>query len=106
MKLKTLLLSVIFAFSALSTSAFAVSEHEASGVIEGVDASSRTLKIKHGPIKTMNMMGMTMNFKVADPSMIAGVKPGQKINFVLTQDNQGQFVIVDMETSEAHVSNE
>lgn len=78
-------------------SAWAAEEHEASGTVNSVDKSARTINISHGPIKTMGMAGMTMDFVVEDPSMLADVKPGQKINFVVTTDRKGRFVIVDME---------
>ena len=105
MKIKTLLLAVFASLALISAPAFASSEHDVTGVIKSVDKSARTLKIKHGPIKSMNMMGMTMSFKVSDPSMLSEVKAGQKIDFVITKDSKGQFVIMDLETSEAHASN-
>jgi len=105
MKFKTLILAVVASLAFVSAPSFAASEHEASGIIKGVNKASRTLKIKHGPIKTMNMTGMTMEFKVADPSMLSEVKAGQKIDFVITKNRNGQFVIQDLETSESHASN-
>lgn len=77
-------------------SAWAASEHEAAGTINSIDKSSKTMNISHGPIKTMGMSGMTMDFMVADPAMLDEVKPGQKIQFIVTTDSKGRFVIVDM----------
>lgn len=96
MKIK-LLAGVFALLLAFSSSVFASDEHEANGTVNSVDKSSRTLNISHGPIKTMGMGAMTMDFKVADPSMLSEVKPGQKINFVVTTDRKGRFVILDMQ---------
>lgn len=105
MKIKTTVLAILAVFAFISAPAMAASEHEVTGVVQGVNKSSRTVKIKHGPIKSMNMAGMTMDFKVADPSMLSEVKTGQKIDFVITQNRRGQFVIQDLTVSDAHASN-
>ena len=90
--------AVIFLLFCLSIGvAFAGSEHEATGVVNSVDKTSKTINISHDPIKTMGMSGMTMDFRVVDPAMLGDVKVGQKINFVVTTDRRGRFVIVDLE---------
>lgn len=78
-------------------SVFASGEHEASGTVNSVDKASKTINISHGPIKSMGMGAMTMDFRVADPYMLNEVKPGQKINFVVTTDSKGRFVILDLQ---------
>ena len=77
--------------------ALAGSEHNAKGTVNSVDRASKTINISHDPIKTMGMSGMTMDFRVADPAMLDDVKAGQKINFIVTTDRRGRFVIVDLE---------
>ena len=37
--------------------------------------------LKHGPIKNLDMDGMTMVFAVADPAMLKAVKVGDKVKF-------------------------
>ena len=37
--------------------------------------------LKHGPIKNLDMEGMTMVFRVADPAMLDKVKAGDKVEF-------------------------
>ena len=56
------------------------------GLIDGqvtkVDPSAAKITIKHGPIPKLDMdMGMTMNFAVSDPKMLATVKAGDRIKF-------------------------
>lgn len=92
---KVAMLFLMFCFSI--GSAFADSEHNATGTINSIDMGSKTINISHDPIKTMGMSGMTMDFRVADPAMLEDVKAGQKIKFVITTDRRGRFVIVDLE---------
>lgn len=91
-------IAMLFLMVCLSIgAALAGSEHDATGTINSVDKVSKTLNISHDPIKTMGMMGMTMDFRVADPAMLDNVKPGQKIKFVITADRHGRFVVVGIE---------
>jgi Cu/Ag efflux protein CusF len=94
--MKKLIAALILAAS-FGTNAFAADEHEATGTVNSIDKERKTLNITHGPIKTMGMAGMTMDFAVSDPAMLNEVKPGQKIEFVLTTDKKGRFVIVDLQ---------
>lgn len=72
-------------------------EHEAEGVIKSIKASDKKLTISHGPIKSLGMDGMTMDFIVSDPGMLDIAKEGHKISFVIEVDKKGNFVIMDME---------
>lgn len=77
--------------------AIAGDEHKVEGVIKGIKADSNKLTISHGPIKSMGMDGMTMDFVVSDPGMLEVVKEGQKVSFMIEVDKQGNFVITDIE---------
>jgi Cu(I)/Ag(I) efflux system periplasmic protein CusF len=55
------------------------------------------LTIKHGPLQQFGMAeGMTMVYRAADPSMLAAIKPGDKIKFAPDRVN-GQFVVTKIE---------
>lgn len=95
MKIKTIITILLSVFLTLGV-AMASDEHEATGVVNSVDQSAKTINISHDPIKSMGMSAMTMDFRVADPAMLNDVKPGKKINFVVTTDRRGRFVIVDL----------
>ena len=77
--------------------AVAGDEHKVEGVIKGIKADSNKLTISHGPIKSMGMDGMTMDFTVADPGMLEVVKEGQKVSFMIEVDKKGNFIITDIE---------
>ena len=62
-----------------------------------IDKAAGKITIKHGPLKQFGMdEGMTMVYRAADPSMLAAVKPGDKIKFAPDRVN-GQFVITKIE---------
>ena len=55
--------------------------HRASGQIDAIDKVAGKLKITHGPVASMGMPGMTMNFPVDAPDLLTHVKPGDKVDF-------------------------
>lgn len=70
---------------------------EAQGVIKGIDAEEHRVKIDHGPIKgTLQMAGMMMAFRVAPEIDLGKIKTGDKVNFTVSRDEKGLFVIEKM----------
>jgi protein SCO1/2 len=55
---------------------------EVKGVVEDVDREAKQLVVDHEDIPDL-MPGMSMNFDVANPALLDGVEPGQKISFTL-----------------------
>ena len=53
----------------------------ADGEVRKVDTEAGKLTLRHGPIAQLDMPGMTMVFKVADPKLLNGLKPGDKLRF-------------------------
>jgi Cu/Ag efflux protein CusF len=94
--LKTAAVTLIFMF-ALQAPVFAGDQHEAEGVVKKIKSSDKKLTISHGPIKTLGMDGMTMDFAVYDPAMLDEVQEGHKISFVLEEDKSGNLVIMELE---------
>ena len=94
---KKAVLAIIIGLFVVVTAVSAAGEHKATGIINSIDKSTKTLSISHDPIKSMGMSAMTMDFLVADPAMLDEVKPGQKIKFVLKVDSNGRLVIVDLQ---------
>lgn len=64
----------------LSTTAYAQAV-PTDGQVTKIDAPQNKLTLKHGPIKNLDMDGMTMVFTVADPAMLKTVKVGDKVRF-------------------------
>jgi Cu(I)/Ag(I) efflux system membrane fusion protein len=59
-------------------------EHMSEGTLNSVDQAAGTVNISHGPVASASWPGMTMSFKLADPSAAANLRPGQKVDFRFT----------------------
>jgi Cu(I)/Ag(I) efflux system periplasmic protein CusF len=68
------------------------------GEVRKVDLQARTMTLKHGPLKNLDMPGMTMAFAVADPAMLTKVKVGDKVRFVAANPG-GRLTITQLETA-------
>jgi Cu(I)/Ag(I) efflux system periplasmic protein CusF len=64
----------------------------AGGEVRKVDKDAQKITIKHGPIRNLDMPGMTMVFRVKDPAMLDQVKAGDSI--VFAADNIGGALTV------------
>lgn len=51
------------------------------GEVRKVDKEQGKVTLKHGRIENLDMPGMTMVFKVADPKMLDPLKVGDKVRF-------------------------
>ena len=74
--------------------AFAQS-HQATGVVKRIDPAKGVVSLKHEAIKSLNWPGMTMEFGVRDPKILAGIKPDQQVKFELVED-KGRYVITSI----------
>jgi Cu(I)/Ag(I) efflux system periplasmic protein CusF len=69
----------------------------ADGQVTKVDPSAGKITIKHGPMKKLDMEeGMTMVYRVQNPSMLKEVKAGEKIKFDAEKVN-GQLTVTKIE---------
>lgn len=65
------------------------------GEVRRIDAGAGKVTIKHGEIKNLDMPPMTMVFTMAEPSMLTNLKVGDKVRFVVEQQN-GKMVITQI----------
>lgn len=56
---------------------------QGTGVVEAVDTAKSTVTIKHQAIASIHWPAMTMTFKADPPSLLKGIKVGEKVNFIL-----------------------
>lgn len=73
-------LAALIAMVLVAASAFAADDMVKGEVVK-VDKAAGKVTLKHGPIKKLDMDGMTMVWRVADPAMLDKVKPGDHIEF-------------------------
>lgn len=69
------------------------------GEVKKVDKDTGKLTIRHGPLKNLDMPGMTMAFKVSDPAMLDKAKAGDPIRFHVERIN-GTLTVTRLETAD------
>lgn len=70
----------------------------ADGEVKKVDKATGKLTVQHGPLTNLGMPGMTMAFKVQDPSMLDQVKAGDKVRLRVDRVN-GALTVTKLEAS-------
>jgi Cu(I)/Ag(I) efflux system protein CusF len=85
------------AFAAALSLAGAVAAAElADGEIRKVDKDNKKLTIKHGPLRSLDMPGMTMVFGVKEDAMLDQVQAGEKVRFQ-AEKIDGKIVVTAIE---------
>ena len=67
--------------------------HRAEGSVDEVDAKAGTVSLSHGPVASLKWPAMTMEFKVANPSLLQTLKPGAKVDVEFVERQPGEWVI-------------
>ncbi len=63
------------------------------GVINAVEADSRTVNVTHEPIPALNWPTMTMDFPVSQSVRLEGLKPERRLRFRISEGADGRYVI-------------
>ena len=93
----TLLRNTFLLATALFTGASALASADLSeGEVRKVDRDNGRLTIKHGPLKNLDMPGMTMVFVVKDKAMLDKLKTGDKVKFKAVNDG-GKFTVTEIQ---------
>lgn len=79
----------------LSTSVFAQNAPLVSGIVQKIDEAQGKVTLQHGPIKNLDMDGMTMVFRAQDPVMLKEIKVGDKVQFTADRVN-GQITVTSL----------
>src|SRR5215208_4939489 len=75
----------------------------ASGEILEVNKKEASVLVKHGPIPSLGMDAMTMEFLVQDPQLLGLLKPGDKVRFAAAFKN-GDYVMTRAEVLKRRAS--
>ncbi|EWS55976.1 MULTISPECIES: copper-binding protein [unclassified Methylibium] len=81
-----------------AASAAAAATATSEGEVRKVDKEQGKVTLKHGPIANLDMPGMTMIFKVADPKMLDNLKPGDKVKFAAS-NKDGAITVTAIEVA-------
>ena len=66
------------------------------GEVKKIDKEMQKIALKYGPVKNLDMPGMTMVFKVVDASLLDNVKAGDQVKFT-AEDRGGALVVTAIE---------
>ncbi|MEO6743911.1 MAG: efflux RND transporter periplasmic adaptor subunit [Caldimonas sp.] len=77
-------------------SAPAVVGHKAEGSVDAIDPKAGTVSIDHGAIPALKWPAMTMEFKAANPSLLSGLRPGQRVAFEFVERQPGEYVVTSI----------
>ena len=70
--------------------------HQAEGTVEGFDSKAGLLTLNHGPVASLKWPAMTMEFLVANPALLSGLKPGATVSFEFVERKPGEWVITSI----------
>ena len=93
------ILLTLFALIASAQTATPAAKEMSDAEIRKFDKEAKKVTLKHGPIKNLEMPGMTMVFQVRDPALIEKLSKlavGDKIKFSAEQ-LQGAYVVTGAE---------
>ncbi len=68
----------------------------ADGVVRKVDKKAKTIILKHGPIPSIDMGPMTMEYRVKDASLLDKVKVGDQVKFAAEKTGD-EFTVTHLE---------
>lgn len=68
------------------------------GEVKKIDKEAGKITLKHGPIRNLDMPGMTMAFRTKDPALLDKVKVGDAVTFKAENSN-GQLTVTDLQVA-------
>ena len=90
------ILSLAAALAIAATASLAGGNHDMSmGTVTNLDRKSNVVTINHGPLENINMPAMEMGYGVANPSMLKGLRKGNKIHFMVEHVN-GKYIVTEI----------
>jgi RND family efflux transporter MFP subunit len=75
--------------------------HRGQGTVDSVDAKAGTVSLNHQPIASLKWPAMTMEFKVANPSLLKDLQPGAAVAFEFVERQPGEWVVTSITPSAA-----
>lgn len=71
--------------------------HRGEGTVESINAKAGTISLNHGAIASLGWPAMTMDFQVANSSLLKGLRPGAPVTFEFVERKQGEWVITSIQ---------
>ena len=83
--------------AAPSQSGLSGAGHRAEGTLEGIDARAGSVSLAHGPVASLKWPAMTMEFKLANTTLVQGLKPGSRVAVEFVERQKGEWVITGVQ---------
>ncbi len=71
--------------------------HKATGTLEAIDLKGGVVTMTHGPVASLKWPAMTMDFILANPSLVDKVKAGAAIDIEFVERKPGEWVITKLD---------
>lgn len=84
-----------FAFALVASTGAVQAAEYTQGLVQKVDLKAKKVTIKHEELKELEMPAMTMVFRTKTDDMLAELKEGQTIEFVVERIN-GKLTVTDI----------
>ena len=68
--------------------------HKGEGTVDAIDLTAGSLTMTHDPIPSLKWPAMTMDFQIANRSLLDGLRTGQRVRIEIVQKAPGEFMIV------------
>jgi Cu(I)/Ag(I) efflux system membrane fusion protein len=81
-----------------SASAPRAAGHQAQGTVDSVDLKEGTVSLSHGPVASLKWPAMTMEFKLANASLLKDLKAGAKVAIEFVERAPGEWVITSVQS--------
>lgn len=85
-----------FAWLALPSLDQAQTTGSGRGIVQRIDMGEGMVTLEHGAVTALNMTAMTMAFPVKDKSQLLALRPMQQVDFQLSYDPVGGYLITDI----------
>jgi Cu(I)/Ag(I) efflux system membrane fusion protein len=70
--------------------------HHAVGKLNSIDATAGTVSVSHEPVASLKWPAMKMDFVLANPALVNGVKAGAAVEFEFVERQPGEWVITSL----------
>lgn len=75
--------------------------HTIRGRVTAINQEAAEVTIDHEPVESLNWPAMIMPFPVRDASMLDGISVGDRVTFLVTENESGEYVIEEIRQDEA-----
>lgn len=70
--------------------------HQAAGTLEAIDVKGGIVTVTHGPVASLKWPAMTMDFILANPSLVEKARAGSPIDIEFVERKPGEWVITKL----------